>query len=399
MRVLMVGREYPPYTVGGVATHTYHLVRALRARGVWVDVVSYGYRGGVAESSRGRVFFLEPRSSIISRRDEGVARDIGVPRDILRLTRFVHALLEREGYDIVHVQEPYVGGLISYRAKVTTIHDTSYGEIRAIFHTALNAHNARRAVFFATMGYWMEYASIATSKLIITPSPQVRDELIHVYHAWKPVLVIPNGVEEPGPWEPGREEAKKLLGLGDRLVVFTVAQHVARKRIETLLYAARLLRGKWEGRVVVVIGGRGPLTPWLRREAERLGLEGFVRFTGWIPGEKLPLYYRAADVFVVTSEYEAGPITLLEAGIRGVALVSTSIPGFPALLSHGVNALLYPVGDYRALARLLDELLGDEGLRERLGREAVAFASRFTWKRVAGLTLSAYRRVLGRSGG
>ena len=395
LRVLMVGREYPPYIVGGVATHTRSLVRALRRRGHVVDVVSFGYGGVVRESQRGRVFFIEPSSSIISRRDEGVARDARVPYDIVRLVSFVQGLLRSSNYDVLHVQEPYVGGPIIYEKKVTTIHDTSYGEIRAIFHSGLSGHNARRLLFYASMGYLFEYLSLATSRAIIVPSPQVRDELVHVYHAGglAEIIVVPNGVEEPSPSEPSREKAKRVLGLGNKLVVFTTAQHVARKRLETLIHAARLLRDKWRGRAVIVIGGAGPLSPRLRRLAESHGLRGFVVFTGWIPGEKLPLYYRAADVFVVTSEYEAGPIALLEAAIRGAAIVSTRIPLFPALLRHMQNAVLYPVGDYEALARGIEMLLSDPGLRERLGRAAVEFAKRFTWGRVAGMTEAVYRRV------
>jgi glycosyltransferase involved in cell wall biosynthesis len=242
----------------------------------------------------------------------------------------------------------------------------------------------------------MEYLSVLTSRVIITPSPQVKEELIHVYHIGgiADIIVVPNGVEAPKPGEPDREKAKKLLGFDGKLVVFTTAQHVARKRLETLIEAAKLLESKWRGKAVIVIGGRGPLTSWLQRLAKDKGLNGFVVFTGWIPQDRLSLYYRAADVFVITSEYEAGPITLLEAGIRGAALVSTRIPGLPALLHDGENALLFDVGDYEKLAYYIDILLSDEDLRRRLGRAAIKFAERFTWDKVAELTESVYRRVL-----
>lgn len=397
LRILMVGREYPPFSVGGVATHTRSLARALVRRGHMVEVISYGYPGKAPRVDDGvAIHWLPPTSSIISRSDEGVARDARVPIDILRLVSYAQWLIRRRSYDVVHVQEPYVGGLVLHEYKVTTIHDTSYGEMRAIFHTGLGGHNARRLLFFASLGTLMEYLSMVTSRVVIAPSPQVRDELVHVYHgsSLAEIIVVPNGVEEPAPWEPSREEAKKLLGLGDRLVVFATAQHVARKRLETLVEAAALLRDKWAGKALVVIGGQGPLTPRLRELARKHGLGGFVVFTGWIPGDRLPLYYRAADVFVLTSEYEAGPITLLEAGIRGAALVSTRIPLFPALLRHGYNALLYDVGDYKTLARHLDLLLSEPRLREELGRRAIEFAKRFTWDRVAALTEAVYRRAI-----
>ena len=400
MKVLIAAREYPPYIVGGVATHTERLVKYLRLQGVYVDVLSFGRQAGIVDSPRGRVFFIKPESSIISRSDEGIARDAKVPKDIIRFTAIASKLAEKEDYDIVHVEEPYVGGLIRHRAKVTTIHDTSYGEIRSIISSKiLSSYTIRKTIFYLTLGYAMEYASLATSATIIAPSPQVRDELVYVYRFPRSrVHVIPNGVEEPDPSEPSREEAKKLLGLEDKIVVFTTAQHVHRKRLDILIKAAALLQDKWRGKAKIVIGGKGPLTPLLLEQAKRYKLHSdFLEMTGWIPESKLPLYYRAADIFVLTSDYEAGPQTLLEAGIRGCVLVSTRIPFFPALMKNWVDGVLFPPGDYRSLAAILDRLLGDTSLRERLSKNAVEFSKKFTWQRIAFLTLMVYKKVLGRA--
>ena len=385
-------REYPPYVVGGVAVHTYHLVRTLREKGVEVDVASFG---NPRQSGNG-VFFLEPTSSIISRRNENISRDLRVPLDIVRFTRFTQGLIRERKYDVVHVQEPYVGGLVKHPCKVTTVHDTSYGEMKAIVHSGLTGHNLKRAVFFSTLGYVMEFASIATSNAIIVPSPQVKEELIHVYKARrKRIFVIPNGVEPPKTGEPSRDEARRTLGLPrDKVVIFTVAQHIARKRLDVLLKALAILRERADG-FKAVIGGEGPLTPLLKEMARELGLLGdYVEFTGWIPSGKLPLYYRASDVFVVTSEYEAGPMTLLEAGLRGVVLVSSRIPGLPALMREGVEGLRFPPGDPEALASILHRLIEDPSLRAKLSAGARRFAEGLTWDRVAGLTIRVYDEVL-----
>jgi glycosyltransferase involved in cell wall biosynthesis len=300
------------------------------------------------------------------------------------------------GYDLVHVQEPYVGGFIRFRTKVTTIHDTSYGEVMSIFsHEA--SRDWKRLSFYLGLGYLMEYASGASSGLIIAPSPQVRDELVNVYHLNPSrVRVIMNGVDPRNRYlEISKESAKEILNVRGRLI-FTTSQHVARKRLDVFMSAMRILdkRGLLRG-VEVRIGGDGPLRYRLEEMSRKLGLTSKVRFMGWLSRDQLELHYRAADVFVVSSDYEAGPITMLEAMVAETPVVSTRIRGFPELARDGVDALLVGPGDYVAMANAIIEALTNEDLARRLMRNGREFAMRFTWDRVAKETLSAYREAVG----
>ncbi len=395
MRVLMVGREYPPYVVGGVATHTYYLVQSLRRLGVDVDVVSFGN----PVRSNGNVRFVMPRSAIIKKTQAGVGEALAVIYDILRFTKIVSKMLREGNYDVVHVQEPYVGGLIRFPRKVTTIHDTSYGEVKSIFTHEVN-RDWKRLGFYLGLGYLMEYASIATSRVIITPSPQVRDELTTNYggvDGGGRVRVIMNGVDTNNRYLGiSKDEAKGLLGINKPLI-FTSSQHVARKRLDVFLYAMKVL-DMWSflGRFEVRVGGDGPLRPMLEDLARRLGIYGKVKFLGWLSRDSLELHYRAADVFVISSDYEAGPITMLEAMIAETPVVSTRIRGgFPELARDSVEAILVdPGGDYRALADAILRVLTDDSLTRRLMINGRRFALKFTWDEVARRTISVYREVL-----
>ena len=389
----MVTREYPPFEVGGVAKHTYYLVKHLKEVGVDCFVLSFG---NPAYSSVD-VFFVAPKSSIISKNDLGIKKDINIPIDIAKLTKVAKKLLSEGNFDLVHVQEPYVGGLITYRGhKVTTIHDTSFGELRGIIRYPPSRHNLKRAFFFIGVGYFMEWVSLANSKLIITPSYEVKKELVEIYRAdGNKVIVIPNGVEPPAVNEPSKDKARELLGVGhEDIIIFSTAQHVARKRFDVLIDAIKILVN-WEvNRFKVFLGGKGPLTPELRRMVERYGLNDVVNFLGWIPDSKLPLWYKACDIFVITSDYEAGPMTLLEAGIRGSALVSSRIGGFASYMESGVDGLLFTPGNSFELAGKLRTLIEDESLRKMLGNAAIKFAYKFSWRNVALLTKKLYLDVL-----
>jgi len=108
----------------------------------------------------------------------------------------------------------------------------------------------------------------------------------------------------------------------------------------------------------------------------------------------LELHYRAADVFVISSDYEAGPITMLEAMIAETPVVSTRIRGFPELARDGVEALLVSPGDYKALASVILRVLMDNSLSRNLAINGRRFALRFTWDEVARRTIDVYREVL-----
>ena len=392
MRVLMITREHPPFIVGGVGKHTFYLAKYLRKKGLYVKVVSFGD----PRLSSEEVLFVEPRSSIVSREGRRVNEDFKVPVDIARFTRVAISLLKGGEFDIVHVQEPYVGGLISYKHKVTTIHDTSFGEVKS-YLKYFESGSLKRIAFYFLAGYFMEFASIATSKIIINPSPDVAWEMRKVYGVpQEKIRVIPNGVEEPDIREPDKLTAKRTLKIPeDYFVIFTTAQHVARKRLETLVKAARVLKDGGFKNFIVIIGGGGPLSEYLKRLVVEVNVQDVVWLVGWIPDGELPIYYRAADVFVVTSEYEAGPLTLLEAGIREVPLIVSNVPsGFMMIARDGVDCLKFRLGDASDLAKKIITLRNDDSLLKRLSRSARVFASMFRWDRIAEKTIATYREVL-----
>ena len=391
MKVLFVTREYPPFEVGGVARHTFNLVRSLEGLGVDCRVVSFGD----SSLSNDGVLFVEPSSSVLSRGNRPLGMDVRIPFDLARFTGVVNALLAREGFDVVHVEEPYVGAFVRFPRKVTTVHDTSYGELRSIVNQGFSSPNLKRAFFYVYMGFFLERACMASSRLLVAPFAHVKRELLWKYGVAEPkVRVIGNGVELPRREELlDREVAKLKLGLVGVPLVFAAAQHVARKRLETLVEAVRLLHLDGAG-LRVVIAGDGPLRGQLAGLAKGYGLGEVVVLPGWVSREALGLYYRAADVFVLTSEYEAGPISLLEAMSYGTSVVSSRIEGFPSLLREGVDGLLFPVGDALALSECLRLMLGDEGLRRRSSEAGRAFAERFSWERVAEETLALYEELV-----
>src|SRR5262245_9487186 len=119
----------------------------------------------------------------------------------------------------------------------------------------------------------------------------------------------------------------------------------------------------------VVCAGEGDGAA-LRRHAERLGLAGAVKFTGWVgPSGKRALLESAA-VFALPSYDEAMPVSLLEAMAAGVPAVASAVGSIPEVITDGVTGFLAAPGDIATLERQLRRLLLDEPLAARIGAAA-----------------------------
>ncbi|RDS83703.1 glycosyltransferase family 1 protein [Dyella monticola] len=102
--------------------------------------------------------------------------------------------------------------------------------------------------------------------------------------------------------------------------------------------------------------------------AQRLGLQRHVRFLGFKTQRELRPLMESADLLVMSSLHEAGPLVLLEAAVAGVPTVGTAV-GHIAEWAPSA-ALAVPTGDWAGLAEAIEEVLDDEALRLRLAREA-----------------------------
>lgn len=391
----MVAREYPPYTVGGAGVHTSRLSKALQNVGIEVQVIAFGN----PSASSGFVKFVQPKSAIIARTAESPGRELAVLYDIARYRQIVTKFLAKNEFDIIHVQEPYVGGFLKVKNKITTIHDTSYGELRSMTNNEIGLPEVRKTMFYLTTGFIAEYASLATSRAIITPAPNITDELMSKYRLGATKLVtIMNGVAENPYLSISKDKAKRMLGIDpDRTLIFTSARHVARKRLDVLIAAASLLQ-KWGclDKAELRIGGDGPLKPSLTRLAEEFGLDEKVKFVGWTSDDELNLYLRASDIFVLCSDYEASPIAALEAMASNTAVISTNILAYPvpSYTRDGVEILTVPPRDRSALATAIRKLLMDREYRESIAMKGAQFAARYTWRNVAQKTIRVYEACL-----
>ena len=198
------------------------------------------------------------------------------------------------------------------------------------------------------------------------------------------IPVIPNGVDTTL----FRPSEKSAIGNRQSAIInlLFVGRLSPEKGLHTLLDALAATSGfrSPPSSLSLTLAGDGPDRAALQAQATRLGLTDRVTFAGWIPRERLPELYRAADIFVFPSTDEGMPNTVLEAMASGLPVIACRIAGCEDLVEEGITGLLIPPNDTAALATAIATLCNDAPLRTRLGQSArTRVLAHFTWRRAA----------------
>ena len=178
-------------------------------------------------------------------------------------------------------------------------------------------------------------------------------------------------------------------------VVGFVGRLVEEKGILDLLEAAKAVSSKIPDVQFLIVGPYDEQKPDALRPdvAERYGVGERCRFLGM--RDDMPELYAMMDVLVLPSYREGFPRAPMEASAMGVPAVVSDIRGCREAVEPGVNGLLFPVGDAKALAEALLELLSDDEGRVRMGKAGRAMAEdRFDEQKVFERVIREYERLL-----
>ena len=154
------------------------------------------------------------------------------------------------------------------------------------------------------------------------------------------------------------------------LVVGIVANYHPVKRLEDAIAAVARIRTQFPGLRFAVVGNRHK--ELYQKLVEELGIEQQVLFLGQVPNSIT--YIKTFDVGLLCSESEGLSNAIIEYMKQGKPVVATRTGGNTDLVVEGKTGSLVEVADVEGLAKALSALLRDQQLRERLGRNARAFA-------------------------
>jgi rhamnosyl/mannosyltransferase len=371
----MVNKYYSPPHLGGVETVVATLSSALAARGVRVSAL-------VANES-GRTVTEVIDGVRVTR----LARTVAVAKTPIALGMrgaIRAAAAGPDPSDIIQLNHPYPWGEASW------LLSGARTPMVVGYHADITRQKRLLALYRPVLDRVLDRAAAIVAS---SPDIVIGSEVLSRYS--EKCRVIPYGIE-PSRYDETPAVAARVAELRaahERPVVLFVGRLVYYKGADVLV---RAMRGVDADLVIV---GDGPLEAELRALATSAGVADRVTFLPSQPFDELVALYRGADVFCLpsTERAESFGIVQLEAQVCGVPCVSTDIPtSVPYANLDGVTGMTVPAGDVAALADALGTLVGDAGLRQRLGRQArERVLAKFTIERMASSYLALYRELSG----
>jgi len=292
----------------------------------------------------------------------------------LRTAGRVKAVLE-EGFDVVHVHEPFMPQLpIQFLRYSTAVNVGTW-------------HAARESNFFYVYGRRLikRWQTKLDGKIAVSSAAVKHiEQYFPGYYN-----VIPNGVDVEhfaravDPLEEFADGKKNVLFVG---------RPEKRKGLRYLIRAfVEVQRAVPEARLIVV--GAGKFGRY-ERAVRSMKLRD-VHFRSYVPFNELPRYHHTAHVFCAPNTgFESQGIVLLEAMAAGLPIVASNIDGFAGVLTHGVEGLLVEPEDPRALAAAIIEMLRDPERASAMAERGRERAVQYSWDRVSQRVLTYYERLI-----
>lgn len=369
LKIAVIGHKRIPSREGGIEIVVYELANRLAAAGNLVDV--YNRSGSHVSGAR-----FESRDMPLHKN----VRLITVPTPQAKsLNAFVYSFFAAVralfgGYDVVHFHAEgpaamcFLPRLFGIRT-VVTIHGLDW----------------QRSKWGGFASKYLKFGEKTAAKYadeIIVLSRAVQRYFEEQYG--RRTVYIPNGVSKAQPRPAGIITQK--WGLKKDGYILFLGRIVPEKGVHYLIEAFSRLNA---GLPLVIAGGSSHSQEYfesLKKQAQGQN----VIFTDFVQGAELEELYSNAYIYVLPSDLEGMPVSLLEAMSYSNCCLTSDIPECTEVC--GENAVYFKKGDVDSLENALRRLLSDENAAARYKSAAAGYVlSRFSWDETAKKTLSLFR--------
>ena len=379
MKVLFLGWEFPPHSVGGLGTHSYNIVKALSDEGVIVNVILpfkehaeikgvnfLTFKSELFES----MYNISAKKGITGDNEKNLYRDVF--NEVEEYKNKAVELSSKVEFDVIHAND-WVTGKAAIEIKkrtgkklVATIHSTEYDRTAGKPWERIEKE---------------EKELIDNADTIVTVSRRLKEELISLYNAnGKKISIIYNAIN--------REKFKGMKRNSNKEVVLYVGRLSVQKGIDNLIKAFKIVSGKNDNALLYVIG-EGPELSNLINLSINLDLSDKVIFLGRVPDGEMEMLYSIANVFVMPSVSEPFGIVALEAIASNVPTIVSSQSGVSEVIR---NTLTVDFWDTEQMADLIIGLLDHSEANKEITKNAYKELDDITWEKSAEKFIEIYNK-------
>lgn len=265
--------------------------------------------------------------------------------------------------DIVHTHGPFSMGLYGLRiAKKQDIPSvTTYHTLLSEYTRYVSKYGKRHTKKIAKKYLHYHYRKYDS---IVVLSEAVKQTLPK--DLMEKCEMIPTGIDtnalRPIP------NARKELGLEYEHVYLYLGRLGFEKKVDVVIKAANEFIKEGD---VLLIAGKGPAETTLKKLVAKLGAEKKVRFVGYVPEEKKPLYYSSADAFITASDTETLGLVVAEALACGTPVVGANGMAVPESINIGEDGFIFEPNNYKELAEIIKTKDFTQKMRENAREHAL----------------------------
>ena len=315
-----------------------------------------------------------------------LVRRIDPIRDTVTLVR-LWQWIRTEDPDIVHTHSSKAGFLGRWAARMAGVPIVVHTPHGHVFH-------GHFGVALSRLFLCMERLSDrVTDHLICLTQGELGDYIDLRVTRPEKASVIHSGVDIQQFQQPEAAPVttRHILDIDDRALVVGTVWLLPIKAPEVLLEAMGHV-WRHQTNIVLIYVGKGDLDGPLKAAVRRMRATERVRFLGW--RQDVPDVMHAFDIFVLLSRNEGMGRAAVEALAAGLPVIASRTGGLPELVSDGLNGLLVPPRDAKALNRAILELCDDPDLRRRMGEHGRQRAEAFSLQRMVDKLDALYARLL-----
>jgi len=235
--------------------------------------------------------------------------------------------------------------------------------------------------------YFHSIARLGFFDKVIIPLESFKNIVAELVCPYEIIATLPICVLTP--WYEGPHEIPLE---GDPAILYA-GRFVQVKRVDILLKAFSTITLQYPS-ARLYLAGSGPLEFFLRKLCTKLKLSGKVVFLGHVRHDKLRVLYRSSDIFVLPSDAELMPLSLLEAMASKCAVIASDIAA-TEVIENKQNGLIFSRGDFKMLADNISILADDEAFRKKLSDKAhLTIKKKFDYRVVASKLIEEMRNIL-----
>ena len=363
MRILFVSSTYYPH-INGVYYFVCRIGALLQERGHKVAVMAPSES---VHSSHKKIDGLDvygvPSISVI------INPSIRIPIPFLLKSR-IKQIIESFKPDIIHIQDHFPLSKavvqVNKNLKISIIGSNHF--MPENFTVLLSKENfKKRFENFLWKGFSREFNQV---NLVTTPTetgarlirPRLKVDAIALSSGISLEVFNPSG---------DTREIKEKYFIPDKPILLYVGRLDPEKHVEEILQAVAIAVKKTDFCFVVV--GKGTSKTTLEKLTNQLGITDKVIFTGFVPNEDLPYFYKLSRCFIIASIAELLSLATLQAMASGLPIIAVNAGALGELVKDKMNGYLFDEGDISAIVRHIEDIITHDDLYQKMSEKSLEY--------------------------